>query len=236
MKRLLLSFMFIAVAVCSTTGQSRQEEASQLRTSITVLENRLKEIDLAINKACYEIYIRQMEEANRTIPVFGYKGFNSEKLYETVPHLGELHRETLKFDTPLKDLLNKDRRYRRARRASQRAYSTEKRDIASRKISAVYSRLSVESPEYVDIRKRSSEALRVQNVAILQYLLADYQSRDLILPTKPIISDDELVEIRNNYPEIRRMQNERNIVNNLLSPQIRKLLTLEYGEVVQERE
>ena len=214
MKKTIL-IVLAALFPLITIGQEKPD-LDHLKTTIGILENDIKELDIAINQAYYDAYIDQMERANRTIMVFAYKGFDVQELYANVPHIGDLHKVFAEADNDLQEILKKEKRYRKARKIQVNSANKEKREKAGEMLSSVYRKLQYNSSEYREIQKRRTQALRDQNTAILRYLLEDYHSRGMILPTSPIISGEDINAIRSNNPHIFTMEVDRDAMNSTL--------------------
>ena len=187
--RLLLIVAAFAVCnlyVSAAANRKKNKEIVRIQAGITELENQRLKIELAINRITIEKYIEMSEERRSSVPIFGLKIFDPNKLYDTVQHIAILHSEYYTASYELAAILEQDSGYLAAKKMSR---SDESR---SRIMSDAFNRLYGESPEYRAARELSDETLRAQNIAITRFLLDYYHALGKQMPVKGLINTTDM--------------------------------------------
>ncbi len=172
------------------------------------VENELYNIELKINKLVYENLLDQASSGNMSIPIFALPTINAYKLYATVPKIGELHKAFIEANDKLGVILKRDPEYAAAREQEKQ---TGRSDATKGQLRSVYTRLHVDSPDYVVARTERDGALARQNIYITSYLLRYYQDRKMPMPTEGVIRSDARSSCRL-MPEYSDLVNSRAVL------------------------
>lgn len=149
--------------------------------------------------------IESRENTPHPIPVFGFRAYNPEALFDTVPGIKSLRSEFLEADRAYEQLLNSDPKYVELYDDFANSKSKQEQDEAVFKLSN-YRNLNLdERPEWAAAANKRMVALSNQNAAIARFLLNHFQSQKKIMPTVGLIPPDDIENIMISNPPIREV-------------------------------
>ncbi len=189
-----------------------------------------------INKLTWERYLTIYTEGNKPIPIFGYQGFDPEKLYDTVPELDSLHTDFLTIEKLYLAMCDSVPEYKRLRAESESLMAkpatkrrTEQIERNKQTRSNLQNLLFSQHPYIADTYKARQQALIEQKVAIVRFLTDYFNSKNELLPLSEIIPHKDLY-IAKAHPEIQNLQLDYNNLVKLRSEVSKKIQELKYGK------
>ncbi len=188
MKNLLirLGLLVFFMAGAAPLYAQNDTELDRLQKNIAELEEQLHELILFTNRITIEKYLEQASRNKSIIPVFNLAGFDWDALFDTVPHLGELHREFDFADNNLRKILEDYPEYLEIKKLAKIEIAEYRKQQGQ-----FFLKLQEQDANYRVARIARDEALSTQNIEIVRYLLEYYQNRGESMPTSGMISERE---------------------------------------------
>lgn len=214
-KNTALAAVMLAGALSFTTASTQTVETVSPGKRATLIKAEIDSLELVLNKMLFTHLIESRENTPYPISIFGFRGYNPEALFDTVPEIRALRSEFLEADRTYEQLLKSDPKYAELYDNFANAKNKQEQEEAIFKLSN-YRNLNLDMhPEWNAASNKRMVALSNQNAAITRFLLNLYQSQKKIMPTVGLIPPDDIENIINSNPPIREVSEKIAILRSI---------------------
>lgn len=248
MKQLIALLLLAGLAAAPTEAKRKEKRSAGVRTEqpdslaeLTDMEIKRarveRDLDSLRRKFGYAMWSRYLEEQmRRELPVDYRKlpAFDMERFCQKNPELEERQRIYTELDESRKRICEARPEYEGLRLEYRIAFhADDKQAIAKSKADyeAFYNRLEREDSVYRRIEQQRKRALRERNYAVLRHLIADYRSRNAVMPVDGAIGTDYIQtkqRILRDFPELERMEREISILTRIQYDLTREIMNRKY--------
>lgn len=248
MKQLIALLLLAGLATAPTEAKRKEKRPADVRTeqpdslsALACMELQRarveRDLDSLKREFGYAMWSRYLEEQiRRELPVDYRKlpAFDMELFCQNIPELTDLQRIYTELDESRKRICEARPEYEGLRLEYRIAFhADDKQAIAKSKADyeAFYNRLEREDSVYRRIEQQRKIALRERNYAVLRHLIADYRSRNAVMPVDGAIGTDYIQtkqRILRDFPELERTEREISILTRIQYDLTREIMNRKY--------
>ena len=219
--------LFICFFSLGNISSVSAQEIAKFEKALQNIDSDLQSKQLEYSWLLMESYLTHCTQFNKMINMTK-ENYLKVLTYEKKPKELQLEEEAYQdAKEKLEKYMRKYDDYVRAENLRKEATTEVARKDASAAISTVYTRLWNEDKKYQEMRNKEQALLKTYRISTVRYMLNEYKSKNLIMPSNIIDYQDRETLLDNN-PLLRRLSQEINQLKLLQSQTLRKYQRIKY--------
>ncbi len=236
MKRWIL--VFLASVLCWGAADAAKPKKKQ--PSIEELERRLETLDaeqerltMELSRKKWECYMVLAEREGRVARLSDYPGVNLQAIRDSVPQIEALYERYAACYKAWQDVLRTAPEYEKLHKEYRYVKDLPKENprAVENKVGydRMYDSLRTHNPEYRLAIAARDKALFDRDMAVLRHVVEWYRQQGREMPVQSVISMKQMNAIRNEWPEVERMEAESRALQSVRYALFKQIQEARYG-------
>ena len=235
MKRWVLSIA--AIALCWGAAEAAKPKK---RPTVEDMEHRLAMLDaererlsMELNRREWECYAILAEREGRVARLTDYPGVNLVAIRDSVPEIGALYERHDASYKAWQEILRTAPEYEKLHEEYHYVKNLPKNNPRAVENKAgydhMYDSLRTHNPAYRPAVEARDKALFDRDMAVLRHVMEWYRQQGREMPVLSVVSTAQMNAIRDEWPEIRRMESELRALESVRYTLFRQIRNARYG-------
>lgn len=235
MKRWILSIA--AIALCWGAAEAakpkKRPTVEDMERRLAMLDAEQERLSTELNRREWECYAILAERAGRVARLTDYPGVNLSAIRDSVPEIGALYERYNASYKAWQEILHTAPEYKKLHEEYRYVKNLPKDNPRAVENKAGYDRmydsLRAYNPAYRPAVEARDKALFDRDMAVLRHVMEWYRQQGRMMPVQSVISMAQMNAIRNEWPEVRRMEDELRALRSVRDDLFRQIRNARYG-------
>lgn len=235
MKRWILSVA--AIALCWGAAEAakpkKRPTVEDMERRLAMLDAEQEHLSMELNRKEWECYAILAEREGRVARLTDYPGVNLKAIRDSVPEIDALYERYDACYKAWQEILRTAPEYKKLHEEYRYAKNLPKDNPRAVENKAGYDRmydsLRAYNPAYRPTVEARDKALFDRDMAVLRHVMEWYRQQGRMMPTQPVISMAQKNAIRNEWPEVGRMETELRALRSVRDDLFRQIRSARYG-------
>ena len=230
--------MIVASVLCwgaadAAKPKKKQPSVEEMERRLETLDAELERLAMELNRKKWECYMILAEREGRVARLSDYPGVNLQAIRDSVPQIEALYERYEASYKAWQEILRTAPEYEKLHEEYQYVKNLPKDNprVVENKMGydRMYDSLRTHNPEYRPAIAARDKALFARDMAVLRYVVEWYRQQGREMPVLSVISRTQMGAIRNECPEVERMESESRALQSVRYALFKQIQEARYG-------